>query len=141
MPILNKAWFDLRSQIKRTYAQAVWIPLCIYHDEAQGEYGVPGYHSSFEGAHSIVVPLAGKELGEHYGWSDNHDPRPWAGEGFYWTADVYCHDEDQEIGFRLALRQTIPDQPHPIWHLHQDFVFALGLLQDADHWVRPAEPA
>lgn len=139
MPVMNKAWFDLRSQVKRTYAQAVWIPLCIYHSESQGEYNIPGYQSSFEGAHSIVVPLKGKDLGERYSWSDDHEPRPWAEEGFYQPADVYSHDLGHEIGFRLALRQNIADQPHTIWHLHQDFVLALGLMKDADTWVRPAE--
>lgn len=136
---MDKAWFDLRPLVKRRYAQSVWIPLGLFQDDSDGEYGSPGWWSSFEGAHSVAVPIANREYGERYSWSDNHDPRPWAGDGFYKPADVYSHNEEVDVGFRLALRQSVSDQPSAIWHLHQDFVLALELILEGDIWVRPAE--
>lgn len=136
---MEKGWFELRNRTKRTYAQSVWIPLHISYSQKSGDFGAPGYSEEYEGAHSIVVPLEKKALGEKYSWSDDHGCRPWSTEKFYWPADTYVLNEEVEVGFRLALRQSIPDQPHATWHLHQDFVIALELLREGDSWVRPAE--
>lgn len=136
---MDKSWFNLHPQIKRTYSQAVWIPLHISDSREEGRFPDLGNWSTYEGAHSVAVPLDRRELGERYSWMDSHDPRPWCEPGFYKPADIHSHDRDVDVGFRLALRQSVADQPHPIWHLHQDFVLALELLQEGDSWVRPAE--
>lgn len=136
---MKKSWFDLRPQIRRTYAQSVWIPLHISCIWREGEVCTPTYRETFEGAHSIVVPQEKRELGENYSWSDNRDPRPWAEAGFYKPADIYSLNQDTDIGFRLALRQSVAGHPDLIWHLHQDFVLALELLREGDRWVRPTE--
>ena len=136
---MDKNWFDLRPQFRRSYAQAVWIPLSILDGRRQGNHGTANYRQIFEGAHSIAVPLDKRDLGERYSWSDNSDPRPWAEPGFYKAADVYCHNAETDVGFRLVLRQSVAGQPHAVWHLHQDFVIALDLLREGNSWVRPAE--
>lgn len=139
MDEMDKKWFDLRHQIKRTYAQSVWIPLSIGITEKSGEYGSADYRDVFEGAHSVVVPLDRRELAETYSWSDEQDSRPWAEAGIYKPSDVHSHNEEVDVGFRLALRQPVPGEQRSVWHLHQDFVLALGLLREGDSWVRPEE--
>jgi hypothetical protein len=136
---MEKSWFELRSHTKRTYSQSVWVPLHVSYSRKMGHSGAPGYSEEYEGAHSIIVPLEKRELGEKYSWSDSHECRPWATKKFYTPADAYMLNEEVEVGFRLVLRQSISGQPNATWHLNQDFVIALELLQEGDSWIRPAE--
>lgn len=137
---MDKNWFDLRQKAKRTYAESVWVPLCVMEVNAQGRYNEHGYLEDFEGANSVAVFVEKMDLAEEsFGWSSDTEARPWSDINFYKTADTYSHNAEIDLGFRLALRQSVPDQPSPIWHLHQDFVIALELIEEGDSWVRPAE--
>lgn len=135
---MEKAWSDFRKSLKRPYAKRVWVPLAIWKSKRISKFPIPGYSESFEGVHSLVVPLANREWGERYSWSDNNEHRPWATKDFYKPADSYSHNDQDIVGFRLALRQTFPDR-EDFWHLHQDFIIALGLAREGNSWIRPSE--
>ena len=132
-------FFDLSKPIRRRYSTAVWIPLRLWEQEKDGEYNQSGFSDVFDGAHSILVPVDKRELGEQYSWSGDQEARPWAEKDFYKPVDVHAHNAETDIGIRLVLRQTVADQPHSIWHLHPDLIIALGLIREGDVWVRPDE--
>lgn len=135
---MEKAWTEFRRSLKRPYSKRVWVPLAVWKSRKSKEFPNEGYSASFEGAHSLVVPLANREWGERYSWSDNHEHLPWATKEFYKPADSYSHNDQDIMGFRLALRQTFPDRDD-YWHLHHDFVIAFGLAREGNSWVRPSE--
>lgn len=136
---MENEWPDFRRMVRRPYANRVWVPLGLSKSITSGEYPNPGYRAEYEGVHSLAVPVAKRELGEGYSWSDNNEHRPWATKGYYKPAEAHWHnDEGELVGIRLALRQTFPDRPNK-WHLNQDFLIALGLAFENGVWIRPAE--
>ncbi|WP_411290629.1 hypothetical protein [Sphingorhabdus sp.] len=135
----DKAWFDLTKDAKRRYAKASWIPLKLWNSVKTGEYGKTNYSDIFEGVHSIAVPLDCREAASNYDWSADHEHMPWSDNGIYHPADHYVFDDAVGTGLRLVLRQSIPGEEIAEWHLHQDFVIALGLQRISDVWTRPAE--
>jgi hypothetical protein len=132
-------WFNLRNWIKRTYAKSVWVPLSLWSTNREGKFNNIGFQEIFEGVHSIAVPIERREQGERYSWQDSSDSRPWAEKDFYKPSDIYCTSQEEDVGIRLVLRQSVAGEVEPVWHLHQDFVIALDLLREGDNWVRPAE--
>ncbi len=50
----------------------------------------------------------------------------------------YYH-RDGILGSGLVIEQQVNSQENPVWHLHQDFVVALNLIQEGNAWVRPGE--
>lgn len=135
----DKAWFDLGSRIKRTYAKATWVPLRLFETIKVGNYGDEGYSAIFEGVHSLAVPIAHRSIGEEYSWSEDHEHRPWTDDTMYFPADTYKSNVEGVFATRLVLRQHIPGERVDVWHLHQDLVIGLGLKREADVWLRPDE--
>lgn len=135
----NKAWFDLGPRIKRTYANATWVPLRLFEKIKVGNFGDKGYSVIFEGVHSIAVPIAHRSIGDEYGWSDDREHRPWTDDATYFPADTYKGNAKGTFATRLVLRQRIPGDEVDVWHLHQDLVIGLGLKRDGDVWLRPEE--
>lgn len=43
------------------------------------------------------------------------------------------------VGTGLVIEQSFDGEAPSEWHLHQDFVIALGLQRQGDSWLRPAE--
>ncbi|MXP40908.1 hypothetical protein GRI75_04515 [Altererythrobacter soli] len=136
---MENTWPDFRKMVRRPYAKRVWVPVALSKLTKSGEYPHVSYRAEFEGAHSLVVPVDKRKLGEAYSWSDNHEHRPWASKGYYKPAEAYWRDDEGDlVGIRLALRQTFPDRANR-WHLNQDFIIALGLAFEGGVWIRPAE--
>jgi hypothetical protein len=135
----DKTWFDLRPQVKRTYAKATWIPLRLSRTIKVGSFGDHDYSSVFEGVHSIAVPIVCRSIGETYSWSDDHEHRPWTDDTKYIPSDTFKGNSEGASATRLVLRQGIPGELIAVWHLHQDLVIGLGLKRDGDVWVRPDE--
>jgi hypothetical protein len=63
----------------------------------------------------------------------------WATAGYYKPGDVYQYQDKVDLGADLVLVQTYETDDPREWHLNQDLVFALGLMREGDHWVRPSE--
>lgn len=131
-------WPDFRKVIKRRYASRVWLPVYLSRSCKVGDYCNIGYSSTYEGAHSLIVPIERRHLAENYGWSSDVSHTPWASEKVYMPSDEYWLNDQEPLGTRLVLRQTLPDRGEII-HLHHDFIIALGLVRECGVWVRPAE--
>lgn len=136
---MTHTWPDFRRIIKKTYAKRVWIPLALSRSTKTGEYPKDGYFEEFEGVHTLAVFEPKLSEGEKRSWSDDNEHRPYANEDRYKPTDVVWDDnEEDDLGVRLAFRQSFPDRP-ALWHLNQDVVIALELAREGDEWLRPSE--
>lgn len=133
-----QAWFEMADLRRRQLDSAVWIPLRATNSiQASGEYATAGYKEEFFGAATIAVPVDQKNLAEGLGWSDvgiSHDHGPYVQDGRYVPVDVAI-----ERGGLEALRLVMAQRGNRVelreWHLHQDFVIALGLKRESDSWL------
>ncbi len=138
-------WFRYPDLKNRRIAESVWIPLRASEDIISiGKYGDLGYLSESFCCGSLAVHLAHREEGEKLGWMDIgliHMIGSYADEKAYKAADEYWNDwpSDHTTGIELVLPQSFGSDHLAEWHLHQDFVIALGLLREGDIWVRPEE--
>ncbi|MDR6833157.1 MULTISPECIES: hypothetical protein [unclassified Sphingopyxis] len=138
-------WFRYPDLKGRKVADSVWIPLRASEDILSvGKYGDLGYLRESFCCASLAVHLAHREEGEKLGWMDIgliHVINSCADEKAYKAADEYWDDwpSDYTTGIELVLPQSFGLDHLAEWHLHQDFVIALGLLREGDIWVRPEE--
>ncbi|MCA2380035.1 hypothetical protein ATU3C_25170 [Agrobacterium genomosp. 3 str. RTP8] len=57
----------------------------------------------------------------------------------YKPADTFRDWQGTILGLNLVVAQYLDEVEHEIWHLHQDLVVALRLVQEGDIWRCPAE--
>lgn len=140
----QKDWFEMPEVRRRKLASSVWIPL--RKSEVLDAGGTQHHLGSWEEVDcvgSVAFPPEHRQLGEKLGWSDiglSHAAAPFAHEGLpYKPADVYWYNDGEPVGIDLVLVQRL-NSDHPAeWMVSQDLVMALGLLREADRWVRVDE--
>lgn len=141
--MINQNWFEMPDERRRTFANAVWIPLrAINSIREEGKLGYKGYVSEFFGAGSIAVPVNHQVDAEKLEWIDVgilHSHSGCVQNGEYIPAHLYKNFLGSFVGEHLALEQRGNSKEHSEWHLSQDFVITLGLKREGDIWVRPDE--
>jgi hypothetical protein len=88
----------------------------------------------------IAVPVDRKPDAEKLDWSDLGLWRTHAGGmngDRYVPADVVEDHRSDLKGVALVLAQDGNSDNPPEWHLHQDFVLAVGLKREGDNGLRP----
>lgn len=139
---MQQAWFEMHAERRRPFAAQTWIPLLAFVGTTQGEHGQLAFQEDFVGAVSVAVVPAFREAAERMSWGETGLSGPHGAyaldDGRYKTADAYQFEEGEDAGVHLVLAQRNPigDQ---VWHLHQDLVLALGLIEEGDVWVQPDE--
>jgi hypothetical protein len=140
IPCMEKAWFEMKDEIRRRFADAVWIPLRMWGSRTTREYGVLGYSNELNAVRSMAIPNAKRKEGEKITWLDtNYSSSVYAYAEGYKPADIYQHNTGEDFGIDLVLVQGFGGMEPSVWHLHQDLVIALGLLREGDAWVCPSE--
>jgi hypothetical protein len=139
-----KEWFEMPQLRRRRFADAVWIPLrALQTISEEGTPNTPGYVQEFFGAGAIAVPMSQCEKAEPLGWMQIgpiHHGGPHAFEdGSYKPFEVYQYTDGENLGIDLVVEQHFNSQHPKIWHLNQDLILALNLLQEGDSWLRPDE--
>lgn len=127
---------------RRRFAAAVWVPLRASEKlVGEGEYCYPGWKEEFFIAHTIAFPPDKRSEADRLDWQDfGHSRGPYAyRDGRYKPCEVYQRNDHEDLGVALVFEQHLGNGHPPIWHLNQDLVMALQLLQDGDQWVRPEE--
>ena len=123
---------------RRLYSKAAWIPLREVRTEAH-EDGA----EEFYGSGCIAFYIDRRLEAEKLGWSEIgicHDAGPYAFEdGRYKICETYKYNGKEDLGFDLVFVQRFSGDHPDIWHLNQDLVFALRLLQEGDVWIKPDE--
>jgi hypothetical protein len=133
---VGSVMFDAAVQIEA--AQLSWSDIGIHNSYTGGsvvEYVHPGEHFNVREVISFRLPpshvrfrvqlespsLERKEIKTSL----------WAGS--------YRDHRSDALGTGLVIEQSFNSKERPVWHLHQDFVIALGLMREGDVWVRPEE--
>ncbi len=148
----EQAWFEMREIRRRQLNSAVWVPLRASQlTEDAGLYGDLGHVQDYFGAGSLAIPLASKDKVATPDWHDigpGRSHRHWIERGVYLPADVHSlrkaessttRKAPRHYGVNLVLEQRTNRGEHPVWHLHQDLVFALGLKREGDIWLAANE--
>ncbi|UHQ19084.1 hypothetical protein LVB87_12960 [Lysobacter sp. KIS68-7] len=139
---MDQDWFEMRAERRRPHSGQTWIPLRALLSRAQGDVGQLGYLEDFSGALSIAVPSNFRAAAEELEWGDsglaNSHGAYASPDGSYKTVDTFQFDDGVDAGVHLVLAQRNPIGDD-VWHLNQDLVLALGLIEDGDAWVQPDE--
>jgi hypothetical protein len=138
---MDLAWFEMSEIRRRKYNDAVWVPLRASETlRSLGHSGTLGSEKEFFGLGSVAIPLEERDAAERLGWDSVGIGREHISaveDGKYLPADVF---EERDIqGVPLVLDQRGNREEKRQWHLHQDFVIALGLQREGDVWVAPNE--
>lgn len=122
---------------RRRYATSVWVPLRA--SESLEENG----REEVFAAGCVAFPPSRRTEAEKLGWSDlglMHSGGPYAfRDRAYKPAEIYQYNEGDDMGIDLVFDQHIGNGHGNLWHINQDLILALELLQEGDVWVRPAE--
>jgi hypothetical protein len=132
---------DLR---RRRFAAAVWVPLRAAETSfEEGQSYRPGWKEEILAANAVAFAPDRRTEAEQLDWHDigiGHSGGPYAyRNGRYKPCEVYERNEHEDLGVDLVFDQHVGNGHQRIWHLSQDLVMALKLLQEGDQWVRPEE--
>jgi hypothetical protein len=138
------AWFEMTDLRRRKYATAVWVPLRVSENTVfAGNTGRPGNKEEWLCVGCIGVPIANKAEAEKLQWMDiglSNEGRPYAfQDGRYSRAEAYQHNDGEDFGVNFVHEQRISGSNQRFWHVNQDLLLALDLMQEGDAWVKPDE--
>jgi hypothetical protein len=135
---ITQEWFEMADLRRRLFINSVWIPLRAVETTKRDGGGEEIFASG-----SVAFPPTERANAERLGWSDLgllHSGGPYAFRDHpYKPAEVYQYRDGEDMGVNLVFEQHLGNGHANVWHLNQDLVMALGLLQEGDSWVRPDE--
>jgi hypothetical protein len=141
LPEINQAWFELQDVRRRSFAKGAWVP--VYGTRkflSEEHFPEIGYVRDTLSVSAVAIHAEKRELAEPLSWSDfsNENSRPFVDEeGRFHDAAAFLGRTNEDIGFRLVLRQET-NRAHPTRvMIHQDFVTAYGLVEEENKWLRP----
>lgn len=140
---MDQEWFEMLDVRKRWLKDSVWIPLRSDNViEKAGRYGCTGYREESYGVGTVAIPLESREEAEKLNWNDiglNRAHSPSIESDEYTPSDAYTDFSGKFTGLHLVLEQQTNNYENVEWHLHQDFVIALGLKREGHKWICPEE--
>ena len=137
-------WFEMTDLRRRAFATATWVPLRVSETTIHvGKTGRPGNKEECLCVGCIGVPLAYKAEAEKLQWDDiglHNEGGPYAfKDGRYKRAEAYQYNDGEDLGVNFVHEQRISGTNQRFWHVNQDLLLALDLMQEGDVWVRPDE--
>jgi hypothetical protein len=136
-----QGWFEMADLRRRRIATAVWVPLRATETIfGRGEINQPGYAEEVFYVSSVAFPAEKRDEAEKLDWHEIglHQTGPYAFRDHpYKPIEVYQRNDGEDLGIDLCFVQEFSGKR--VWHLSQDVVFALGLIQENDEWLRPEE--
>ncbi len=135
---IPQQWFEMPASRRRSFAEAVWIPLRV----AETIRNANGSEELFY-CGSVAFPPEKRNAAERLGWSDigvSHHTGPYAFRDHpYKPAEIYQERDGEDMGIDLVFSQSPGGGLRSVWHVNQDLILALNLVQEGDTWVRPQE--
>lgn len=135
---MNQDWFEMKDIWNRKLTAATWIPLRMFCTLSKiGKYGELNHKEDFSSSVSLAIPLDMKTAlrrdldSMFFGLQQPHTVS--IQNGTYLPAGHIAFDNG--LGEPLVLEQALNTAEINQWHLHQDFVIALGLMREGDSWV------
>lgn len=139
---MEQAWFEFVDIKTKPRCAGVWVPirasLNISGSLGNAEFGSFG---DFLGVHSLAFHPRHQERVLNLDWNaiSPSSSGPVIDGTRYTPTGIRRPFSIGAPGIELVLEQDIPGERFNLWSLHQDLVFALGLLKEGDKWVRPSE--
>jgi hypothetical protein len=138
MAEIPQEWFEMADLRRRRFENTVWVPL---RSSERVEHNNGGEEIFAAGC--VAFPPSKRVDAERLGWSDLgiiHDGGPYAfNDGRYKPCEVYQYRDGEDMGIDLVFDQYVSGGHNRVWHVNQDLILALRLLQEGDTWVRPEE--
>jgi hypothetical protein len=139
-----QSWFEMTELRRRMFAAAVWVPLRAAETLFEtGKMSRPGWTEEMFVANAVAFAPDKRSQAEALDWHHlgiSHSGGPYAyRDGRYKPCEVYQYNDHEDLGVDLVFDQHFGNGHQRIWHLSQDLVMALQLLQEEDQWVRPEE--
>jgi hypothetical protein len=139
-----QSWFEMADLRRRKFAAAVWVPLRASEMLVEeGQPYQPGWKEELLVANAVAFAPEKRAEAEQLDWHHigiSHSGGPYAyRDGSYKPCEIYQHNDHEDLGVDLVFDQHVGNGHQRIWHLSQDLVMALQLLQEGDQWVRPEE--
>ena len=141
MKKFSKEWFELSDLRKRLFSNAAWIPVYGYKTVSEnGRYPDVGYNSETISIGAAAIFAEFREDAEKLEWTDfnrtDHSPFL-SNENEYFETSSFFDWGEKKLGFSLAMSRYL-NSSHPRQvEIHQDFIFAYGLINEGNIWVRP----
>src|SRR5689334_2241098 len=102
---MEQEWFEMKDVLKRTFANAVWLPIRATQQISRtGRLHHLGFSEEFFGAGSALILNSARKIAESLGWSDigiSHDHHPYMERGRYKPADIFRDNAGKQIGINL----------------------------------------
>jgi len=142
MKKLSKEWFELKDLRKRYFSKSTWVPVYGTNtiDETEA-YPSVGYTSEILSIGAAVIFHKHRAESEKQDWhhfSLGESSAYLNEQNVYSNPDTFTDNSGSKIGFRLVLSQSM-NSGHPLRvEIHQDFIFAYGLVEDGDKWLKPS---
>ena len=139
---LSKDWFEMSDVSKRRFVKSVWVPVYGYKTiEKQKSYPEIGYFKEILAVGSAVIKQDYRDEAEKLDWSTYSDDYISAfidsASGNYVAPEMFVGCSNKELGFRLVLAQSLNLTQHSNVEILQDFIFAYGLIEEGNKWVKP----
>ena len=140
---MDKTWILQKSEIRRLFSRATWVPLRASQVDERGSVEEIGYIGDVFGCGSVAFTNKHREVAESLMWGDigtGHTVMPYAySDGYYSPIEEYQYNDKEPVGVNLVF-----DHWHPVvggrkWILNPDLVVALRLIKEGKNWVRPEE--
>jgi hypothetical protein len=136
--LIPQQWFEMPEYRRRNFAEAVWIPLRA----AETMHNLDGTEELFC-CGSVAFPPDKRAEAQRLGWSElglMHNGGPCALRDHpYKPAEIYQRNDGEDLGIDLVFEQYPGGGQSTIWHINQDLILALNLIQEGGSWVRPDE--
>lgn len=141
MEKFSKEWFELQDVRRRLFSKTAWVPV-FGCDTIIKENKCPeiGYKNEILAIGAAVISQEHREKADKLDWHDwSHDTSSshLGEDGIYYESDAFKVWPEEEIGFRLVLTQYINSNHPRLVTIHQDFIYAYGLIEDGNKWLRP----
>jgi len=142
MKKLSKKWFELEDHRKRYFSKSTWVPVYgIQTIDETKTYPLVGYTSEVLLISAAVVFQSHRAEAEEQDWTQfSHQVSSayLSKQNVYSNPDAFTDNSGSKIGFRLVLSQSMNSGHPPRVEIHQDFVFAYGLVEEGDKWLKPS---
>lgn len=135
---MDKKWFEMEDLKSTNPDKSVWVSLRSEKEIDNGiRFGNSNHKSEYFGVNTLMIPLENKEVIKDLEWS-NAGLSLIHGLNYIWGKyePIELFVAENFTATHLVINQnfdnTVDDN---IWHINQDLIIQLSLMQEGDNWV------
>lgn len=142
MAICDQSWLELEDIRCLRYGEQDWIPIYGFKYGAEHlEFPEIGHFEEFQEFRGAAIFKKYQKIAEEITswntWSNDNYYPCYSDEHPYKESHQFNDSEDNNIGFRLAVGELLPNDNKAQVHLFQDFALVYELKFEGNTWIRP----